>query len=198
MIDQRQHHPTSRNAVKYWFFLFTIVAAAIVVDQVSKAYVVAHLALHESWMPLDFVEPVFRFTHVHNTGAAFGMFPGGGMVFLVIALVVTAVILYYYRQIEGPAWLIRLALGLQLGGAISNNLIDRVRLGYVVDFFNVVYWPVFNVADSCIVVGVALLAFELLRDEWRAARDDSQQREAASSNNAEPHGPESSEEQAYS
>lgn len=152
-----------------WAFLGAVALLTILADQASKAYVVAHLDLHESWMPLDFIEPVFRFTHVHNTGAAFGIFPQGGSIFLVIALVVSAVILYYYHQLPADAWLARLALGLQLGGALG-NVIDRVRLGYVVDFFNVEYWPVFNVADSCIVIGVLLLGLEILREEYQAAR----------------------------
>jgi signal peptidase II len=154
--------------LRQWLLLFGVAALAILADQVSKAYVVAHLSLHESWMPLGFIEPLFRFTHVHNTGAAFGIFPQGGSIFLLIAVIVSAVIVYYYRQIPGQAWLVRLALGLQLGGALG-NVIDRVRLGYVVDFFNVEYWPVFNVADSCIVIGVALLALAMLREEYQAA-----------------------------
>jgi signal peptidase II len=151
-----------------WLLLLGVAALAILADQVSKAYVVARLDLHESWMPLGFIEPLFRFTHVHNTGAAFGLFPQGGSIFLLIAVIVSAIIVYYYRQIPGHAWLVRLALGLQLGGALG-NVIDRVRLGYVVDFFNVEYWPVFNVADSCIVIGVALLALAMLREEYLAS-----------------------------
>ena len=153
-----------------WLLLAAVGLLAILADQITKAYVVAHLALHDSWMPIDAIEPVFRFTHVHNRGAAFGLFPQGGMFFLFVAVIVSGVIIYYYRQIPGQAWLVRLALGLQLGGALG-NVIDRVRLGYVVDFFHVEYWPVFNVADSCIVVGVALLALAMLIDEYRAMRE---------------------------
>lgn len=197
MTTQRQPQSAPRTTIMHWLFLILVVALAIGVDQASKAYVVAHLDLHESWMPIDALEPVFRFTHIHNTGAAFGMFPGGGTVFFVIALIVSVVIVYYYRKLPRQVWLARLALGLQLGGAISNNLIDRVRLGYVVDFFNVTHWPVFNVADSCIVIGVALLAFELLREEWRTAQDEARGPESGDSA-ADTHGAESSEEQAYS
>lgn len=146
-----------------------VAGLAILVDQATKAYVVAHLDRHATWMPIDFIEPVFRFTHVHNTGAAFGMFPQGGTLFLVIAVAVSTVIVYYYRNLPFGGWIVRLALALQLAGALG-NVIDRVRLGYVVDFMKVTYWPVFNVADSCIVIGVLLLAFEMLREEWRAGR----------------------------
>lgn len=151
--------------LRQWFLLFGLAALVIVIDQLSKAYVVAHLALYESWVPVAGLEPLFKFTHVHNTGAAFGMFRQGGSLFLIIALIVSGIIIYYYRQMPTDAWLVRAALGLQLGGALG-NVIDRIRLGYVVDFLDVSLWPVFNIADSCIVIGVLLLAFEMLREEW--------------------------------
>lgn len=166
-----------------WAFLFLVAALTILADQVSKAYVVDHLALHESWMPFAFIEPLFRFTHVHNTGAAFGMFPEGSNVFVVIAAVVSVIIIYYYHQIPAGAWIVRLALGLQMGGALG-NVVDRLRQGYVVDFFHVEYWPVFNVADSCIVIGVVLLAFEMLREEWKARRHSLPDDQDESANNA--------------
>ena len=171
MTEQPEH--TSVMGLKQWGLLAVVAALTILIDQVTKAYVAAHLGLHETWMPLKFIEPVFRFRHVHNTGAAFGLFPQGGAIFLIIAVIVSVIIVYYYRQLPGSAWLVRLALGLQLGGALG-NVIDRVRQGYVVDFLNVEYWPVFNVADSCIVLGVLLLAFEMFREERRAARQEQQ------------------------
>lgn len=186
MVDQT---PTSTSppipppTLRQWFVLFGLAALVIVIDQLTKAYVVAHLALHDSWVPVSALEPIFKFTHVHNTGAAFGMFKEGGLIFLIIALIVSFIIIFYYREIPAQAWLMRLALGLQLGGALG-NVVDRVRLGYVVDFFNVSLWPVFNVADSCIVVGVILLVLEMLREEWReqqakksAAADDTSEQE---------------------
>lgn len=175
----------------HWLFLVGVTLVAILADQITKTYVVAHLDLHESWVPLEAIEPLFRFTHVHNTGVAFGMFQGGGLVFIVLPFIVSAVIVFYYRELPAQAWLVRLALGLQMGGALG-NLIDRLRHGYVVDFFNVEFWPVFNVADSCIVIGVALLAFEMLREEWRLAR----RRKAEKQIDVECEGAEAGEEQA--
>ncbi len=154
---------------KHWVALVGVALGAILVDQATKAYASAHLALYESWMPLDFLRPVFKFTLTHNTGVAFGMFPEGGWLFLVIPPVAAAVIVYYYRQLAPNGWLVRLALGLQLAGALG-NFIDRVRQGYVVDFFHVTHWPVFNVADSCIVVGVGLLLAKMIYDDWQASR----------------------------
>jgi signal peptidase II len=170
----------ARAQIRRWLLLLAVALITILVDQATKAYVVAHLPLHDSWMPLDFVEPYFRFTHVHNTGAAFGIFPEGGLIFLVIAVVVSGIILYYYRQLPERMLLVRLALGLQLGGALG-NVINRVQLGYVVDFLHVEYWPVFNVADSSIVIGVALLTLEMFREERRTARQKQAERARESS-----------------
>jgi|AMZC01.1.fsa_nt_AMZC01002280.1_6 signal peptidase II len=154
------------HSARHWLLLVSVVGLVLLADQVSKAYVAAHLPLYDSWAPVKALEDVFRFTHVRNTGAAFGLFPQGGFLFLGIAVIVSAIILYYYRQIPADAWLIRVALGLQLGGALGNAL-DRLRLGYVVDFFDVSYWPVFNVADSCVVLGVGGLVLVMLREERR-------------------------------
>ena len=169
VTELNTNEPRSRTTVIHWLFLVVVAGIAIALDQATKAYVSAHLDRYESWMPVDFIEPVFKFTHVHNTGAAFGMFPQGSTLFLAIAITIVGVILYYYRNLPFGGWVVRFALSLQIAGALG-NVIDRVRLGYVVDFFNVVYWPVFNVADSCVVIGVVLLALEILREEWRASR----------------------------
>ena len=163
--NQTELRDSSGFKIGPWVFLLAVSGLVIVADQLSKAYVVAHLGLYDSWMPLHSIASLFRFTHVRNTGAAFGLFPEGGAVFLIVAVIVSSFIVYYYHQIPKGAWLARLALGLQLGGALG-NVVDRVRLGYVVDFFHVEFWPVFNVADSCIVIGVVLLALEVLREEW--------------------------------
>jgi len=169
--DARLIQPTAPGtSLRHWLFLAGVAGLTIAVDQATKAYVVAHLARGESWMPVDVIAPYFRITHVRNTGAAFGIFPGGGQVFLAIAAVISLLILYFYRQLPRGAWLVRTALGLQLGGALG-NVIDRLRLDFaVIDFLHVPGFPVFNVADSCISIGVALLAVVMLREEWRARR----------------------------
>ncbi|MBN1562349.1 MAG: signal peptidase II [Anaerolineae bacterium] len=167
MRDQPHTSESSpKSSPKRWLWLVSLALVVILIDQLTKAYVVAHLDYRDSWVPIKAIESIFRFTHVHNTGAAFGIFPDGGSVFLIIAAFVSVIILIYYHQIPDGAWLARIALGLQLGGALG-NVVDRVRVGYVVDFFDVSIWPVFNVADSCIVIGVALLMLEMLREEWQ-------------------------------
>lgn len=99
-------------------------------------------------------------TYTTNTGAAFGMLADRGILFLIIGVVVLGVTIAYWRFLPQHRPLLRISLGLQLGGA-AGNLIDRVRIGHVVDFIQVKQWPVFNVADSAIVCGVALLMYYL-------------------------------------
>lgn len=169
---------TLPDRLRHWLPLLAIAAGVILFDQITKAYVVAHLGYRESWMPIEAIAPFFRFTHIRNTGAAFGLFPDGGTIFLIIALVVSALILYFYRQLPRGQWLFRFALGLQLGGALG-NAIDRVRQGYVVDFLHVEFWPVFNVADSAVVVGVLLFAVEMWREDRRAQQATQSERSRA-------------------
>src|SRR5207302_9836252 len=110
---------------------------------------------------VDLFGGLVRLDYTRNTGAAFSIFPTGSWAFAAIALVVSAGIVVYYRRVAGGPVVLRLALGLVLGGALG-NLIDRVRLGYVIDFIDLRWWPVFNLADSAIVVGVVLLALQSL------------------------------------
>jgi signal peptidase II len=87
-----------------------------------------------------------------------------GSVVTVLAILVVAIIIYYNNQLsERDVWL-RLALGMQMGGAIGNNLIDRLFLGSVVDFLHIHYWPIFNIADSCITVGVIIMVILMIKE----------------------------------
>jgi signal peptidase II len=146
-----------------WFpirgFLFLGVAAlVVVVDQVTKRLAVERLRGKPS---VPVVDDILRLTYVENRGAAFGLLQDQTAFFVLVGIVVIGVIAASYRYLPRSGFRLHLALGLQLGGAIG-NLLDRVRQGYVVDFVDFGYrsnwWPVFNVADSAIVVGVALLA----------------------------------------
>ncbi|MCD6518425.1 MAG: signal peptidase II [Anaerolineae bacterium] len=138
--------------------LLVIGAIVIAVDQFTKSWVRQHIPLYASWNPLPWLRPIVTLTHVRNTGAAFGFLPQFGSVFIIIALMVVLLIFVFYRQLARGSWVLHLALGLQLGGA-TGNLIDRLVRGYVTDFIDFHVWPVFNVADSSIVVGTALLAY---------------------------------------
>ena len=137
--------------------IFFVALFVLAVDQLSKAWVRANLAPNES-IPAD--APV-RLTHVTNTGAAFGLFQDRSIMFVAVAIVVIAVILLYRYQLPAGNQFIRMALGLQLGGALG-NLTDRLTYGHVTDFIDLRVWPVFNIADSAIVVGVVILAARLL------------------------------------
>src|SRR5437016_5245010 len=116
-------------------------------------------------LPLPIIGDYLRFTYVENRGAAFGLLQDQTTFFVFVGILVVGVIAASYRYLPRSGFRLHLALGLQLGGAIG-NLIDRIRQGYVVDFVDFGYhsnwWPVFNVADSAIVVGVALLALNAL------------------------------------
>ncbi|MBI1802304.1 MAG: signal peptidase II [Chloroflexi bacterium] len=147
----------TRQTTLIW--LVPVIAAVVfAADQLSKYWVSTALLVGQSWMPIAALEPLIRITRVQNSGAAFGMFPAAGSVFLAVAvIVVIGIVRYYYtRALSAPLW-VRFGLGLMLGGALG-NLIDRIRFGYVVDFFDLGWFPVFNVADSSIVIGVTLLA----------------------------------------
>jgi signal peptidase II len=153
-----------------WLILLGVASLTLIADRVSKWIVTENLALSESWHPpFPQLKSVFSFTYITNTGAAFGLFPDYGLLIVIIAPVVIAAIIYYYRHLPAGYLLMRFALGLQLGGALG-NLVDRLRQGYVVDFIDLNFWPlqswpVFNLADSAVVVGVSLLAIALLRED---------------------------------
>lgn len=141
----------------------------IALDQVSKYLVSTLLPINGMWSPFPGPDPFFRIIYVYNTGAAFGSFKDLGIVFVPIAFVVIAAILYYSRRVGDDQKLLRVALGFMLGGA-SGNLIDRlVRSGHVIDFLDVgvgtTRWYVSNFADISIVLGVILLGVSMWRDE---------------------------------
>jgi signal peptidase II len=148
---------------------FGIALVVVALDQYTKVLVRENLPLNVSWMPIPWLDPLVTLTYVRNAGAAFGLFPGLGGVFRFVALGVVVTIIVFSRQLAASSWPLRLAFGLQLGGA-TGNLIDRMVLGHVVDFIDVRVWPIFNIADSAIVVGTALLAYYALFVEPAAAR----------------------------
>jgi signal peptidase II len=149
------------------FLLFAAIVVAL--DQATKGLAASHLMPGESISVLgDFI----RLTLVHNTGAAFGLFPGSRVPFIVVSVVAIGVVLYLFFRETYRSVANRVLLGCILGGAIG-NLIDRVRLGYVVDFIDIGFgtarWPVFNAADSAVTIGVLLLAWNLARSGRVAA-----------------------------
>ncbi len=148
--------------------LLITVSLVILVDQLTKYFVVAHMEIGQS---ITLIENFLYITYVRNPGAAFGMLPYQTAFFIAITLVVAIFILYYYRILSSDHNWLRLGLALQLGGALG-NLIDRVRWAYVIDFIDFTVWPpVFNVADSAIVIGIAVFLIAFWRDvEFRTER----------------------------
>lgn len=145
-----------KNFVRNYLFLLVIAGLIIAFDQWTKSLVRANLEFQEVWSPWPWLAPYVRIVHWRNTGAAFGIFQGFGDIFTVLAIVVAIAIVYYFPQVPREDWPLRLAMGLQLGGAVG-NLIDRVTIGWVTDFVSVGRFPVFNVADASISTGVAVL-----------------------------------------
>jgi signal peptidase II len=144
-----------------------LAAAIVIFDQATKYMVKARLPLHES---VTVIPGFFDLTHVRNTGAAFGMlnnmeFAYKPVVMVVVALVALGAVASYALTLPTTQRIARYGLALILGGAVG-NLIDRAAMGYVVDFVDV-YWRgvhfwAFNVADSAITVGVALMLLDVL------------------------------------
>lgn len=147
--------------------LLVVTAAVIIIDHLTKLYIEIWLPLNTSWQPWPEYGDIFQFTHVSNTGAAFGFFPTGSNVFMVVALLVAGIIIVYNYRLPTGHYLFRIALGLQLGGALG-NLVDRVRLGHVTDFLDFGPTPVFNLADASIVVGVAILVLLMILENREA------------------------------
>ncbi len=160
--------PSSWGRVFSLLVLLGVAALVLALDQLTKAWVSASLPEGGWWSPLPGLWRIFRITHITNSGAAFGIFPNQGNFFILIAVIVVLAIVLYHRHLPVGGWWIRLSLGLQLGGAFG-NLFDRVRLGYVVDFIDIGFWPIFNLSDTAIVTGVAILAYCLWREDYVAS-----------------------------
>jgi len=146
------------RVVKDYLILTGIAGAIIAFDQWTKWLVRENIEFGAQWLPewLSWLSPFARIVHWANSGAAFGMFQNGNMLFTVLAFVVIIAIIYYYPRVEAEDWSLKLAMGLQLGGA-AGNLIDRLLVGRVTDFISIGTFPLFNIADSSISVGVAVL-----------------------------------------
>lgn len=152
-----------RQSIRDRLLLALLALSIFGADQASKHLVLTRLPLGASWNPIPGLNRFVSVTHVINPGAAFGLFPDQGSLFAVIAVIVVVAILAYYRYLPAHNWLVRLSLGLQLGGALG-NLADRLQHGHVIDFIDFKIWPVFNLADMAIVTGVGILAFFLMQE----------------------------------
>ena len=152
-------------------YLFVIAGLIVALDQWTKELVRDNIVLGGTWLPnsLEWLSPYARIVNWYNTGAAFGIFQSGSLVFTVLAFIVIGAIIFYFPQVDRNDWTLRLAMSMQLAGAIG-NLIDRlIHNGRVTDFISVGTFPVFNVADASISLGTVILLLGVFLQE-RAAR----------------------------
>jgi signal peptidase II len=161
----------------------------LAVDQGTKWLVRQNLAVGEAWAPIAALSKIFTVTHVQNTGVSFGQLPGLGWLFMLVNLTVLVGIVVYYPRLLAREWPLRLAAALILAGDLG-NVIDRLRTAslaaqvagnlwaalpraYVTDFLDFKIWPVFNVADLCVVTGVSILAWTMWRAEKAGVANES-------------------------
>lgn len=174
--------PSARNVLQRWcsmnrWGIFSIIAiVGLVVDQATKLYVDRVMALHQS---IPVIDGLFNFTYLRNRGAAFSFLSDASWrlpFFIGVTLVAAVVIVVALNKMRNDQKLAQSALAMIFSGAIG-NLIDRVRMGEVIDFLDVYWrthhWPAFNIADSLICVGVALVALDMIREERRQNADSS-------------------------
>jgi signal peptidase II len=163
-----------RNFLTY-LPLLLFASLIVALDQWTKWLVRTNIPFGGSWVPegWDWLSPYARIVHWYNSGAAFGMFQNGNLVFAVLAFIVIGAIFYYYPLVERTDWTLRLAMGMQVAGA-AGNLVDRLTIGKVTDFISVGTFPVFNMADASITVGVVVLVLGIWIKERADARASKQ------------------------
>jgi signal peptidase II len=135
---------------------FCIACLVVILDQATKAIAVVQLKSCDS---RTVINKVLSLTLVRNTGAAFGIFKDQAVLFVLISIAAVIAVTFYLLRKKTSYYL---PLALVLGGT-AGNLIDRLRFGYVIDFIDFHFWPVFNVADSCITIGMVLLFSLIIR-----------------------------------
>ena len=156
---EKQERPASATWASWCRDPLIILAVVFVfsLDQITKAVVRHSLLVGESFPS----EGVFRITRTFNTGSAFGFFADQTLFLILASIVGIGILLLVYRTHGFASSPLRLSLGMQLGGALG-NLVDRVRMGRVTDFLDLSVWPVFNIADASIVLGIAILVVLVL------------------------------------
>lgn len=140
---------------------FLIALFVMVFDQGTKIFIRSKFTLYES---KEVIKKIFHITYIENPGAAFGIFANQRLFFLIVTSIVIVFIIYFMTIMEKEEPRANIFLAMVIGGAIG-NLIDRVIKGTVTDFFDFLIWPVFNIADSFIVVGMIAAAFFVIRSE---------------------------------
>ena len=149
--------------MRKWVVLGSAGAATIAVDRVSKLWIISNLDLYQSIQPIPALAPFFQLTRSTNTGAAFGILPMAGDLFLLLALFIIAAMLWYFRGVPARATYLPVCIGIVIGGAVGNAT-DRLTWGHVIDFVHYqipgILSNVSNLADHAIVLGVLLIVGE--------------------------------------
>ncbi|MCD8198586.1 MAG: signal peptidase II [Phascolarctobacterium sp.] len=148
-------------------YLVTIALLVIIVDQMTKHFVAGHFYVGES---IPVISGFFHWTYILNSGAAFGMFEGRRCLFIIITAATISVMWFFRRDIRAGDKTLQMGAALFVGGAIG-NLIDRMISGLVIDFFDFKIWPVFNVADIAICVGIGLIIWSIIKTELADSRN---------------------------
>ena len=143
--------------------LIMIAALVVIVDQFTK-YIVASKMIEGMSIPI--VDGIFHLTFILNPGAAFGILENNRWFFVLTALAVLAFLFYYRHVILSETRMVQFGIALFAGGALG-NLIDRIRIGLVIDFFDLRIWPIFNVADIAICLGVGLILWSTIKTELK-------------------------------
>lgn len=155
-----------KKIIKNYLIFFLIAGVIIVLDQWTKSLVRTSLDIGEMWCPWTWLSPYARIVNWYNTGVAFGMFQDHGMLFAVLNSIIAVFILIFYPRLSENDWFLRIALSMQFGGAVG-NLIDRFTIGHVTDFISIGNFPVFNVSDASVTVGVGVMILGLWIQEKR-------------------------------
>lgn len=164
---ETQLDPPVERRLKPGIAVVVVVAIAVfVLDQLAKYLVVQRIGMGATWDPLPVLDWL-RFTPSINTGTACGYFPQLSILFTLAPFFILAVVIYFYSTQKEPSWLLSIGVGLIIGGAFG-NLVDRLRLGYVVDFVQVAHLPIFNVADAAVSTAVVLMLLWSLRQDAKA------------------------------
>jgi len=152
-----------RDELKNISSLLLTAFPVVLIDQISKLMVQGSIELHGR--PVPVIKGLLNIVHWQNNGAAFGILKGMNSIFIVIIIIAIGFIFLYYRNFRYNLWM-KISLGFLLGGALG-NLIDRIRIGYVIDFIrigvNSYWWPAFNLADASVCVGAVMLIVHMLQ-----------------------------------
>lgn len=156
-------------------FLFLVAAVVIVLDQITKTLVRQYLALGDSWAPFPVIGDFFRFLYWQNRGAAFGSFQNAGPILTIVRIFITVFIITFYQKVEIKDQLMKVSVSLMLGGAVG-NLIDQFTMGFVTDFIAVGRFPIFNIADSAVTIGVGLMLLDMFIKEKNGSGEDPEEK----------------------